>query len=225
MFHDGDRTADTTPDRDASSGDPADEPPATGGAATWRMPAASVPSAAPDAAEPAVLVEAEPGLPVADAGRLATAVAAHLERAVAELAVPVDRLAVRLLGDASMAVLHRRHCGIEGPTDVLSFPAAAVGEPVDADIACGVEVAAREAAARGHRLEEELLLYALHGLLHCLGHDDHDPEAFAVMHAEEDRVLAAIGVAARFASPARDATPPTDVAGGPGDLESPGACS
>lgn len=225
MFHDGDRTADTTPDRDASSGDPADEPPATGGPATRRTHAASVPPAGPDAAEPAVQVEAEPGLPVADPGRLAAAVASHLERAVVELAMPVDRLAVRLLGDASMAALHRRHCGIDGPTDVLSFPAAAVGEPIDADIACGVEVAAREAASRGHRLEEEVLLYALHGLLHCLGHDDHDPEAFAVMHAEEDRVLAAIGVAARFASPARDATPPADGAGGPGDLESPGACS
>ena len=229
MFHDGDRTADhaadRTPGRDASSGDPADEPPATGGPAPGTRHQASPPFAGPHDAEPTLQVHAEPCLPVADPGRLAAAVAEPLERAVAVLGVPVERLSVRLLGDASMSALHRRHCGIDGPTDVLSFPAAAAGEPVDADIACGVQVAAREAAARGHRLEEELVLYALHGLLHCLGHDDHDPEAFTLMHAEEDRVLAAIGVAARFASPVRDAKDPAEVAGDPGGLESPGVRS
>lgn len=229
MFHDGDRTAEPISDhaaaRDASSGDQGDEPPATGGPVPRATPEASPRFAGPDDAEPPLQVHAESGLPVADPAGLAAAVATHLSRAVAVLGVPVERLSVRLLGDASMAELHRRHCGIDGPTDVLSFPAAPAGEPVDADVACGVAVAAREAAARGHRLEEELLLYALHGLLHCLGHDDHDPEAFALMHAEEDRVLAAIGVAARFASPARDAMLPADAAGDAGGLESPGVRS
>jgi len=45
------------------------------------------------------------------------------------------------------------------------------------------------------------LLYVVHGVLHCLGHDDHDEAGYASMHALEDRVLYAIGVGATFAEP------------------------
>jgi ssRNA-specific RNase YbeY (16S rRNA maturation enzyme) len=47
-------------------------------------------------------------------------------------------------------------------------------------------------------LEKEALLYALHGLLHCLGHDDHDEAAYQAMHALEDALLDAIGVGPVF---------------------------
>ena len=44
-----------------------------------------------------------------------------------------------------------------------------------------------------------MLLYAVHGLLHCAGFDDHETAAFDRMHAEEDRILRAIGVGPIFA--------------------------
>jgi probable rRNA maturation factor len=62
-----------------------------------------------------------------------------------------------------------------------------------------VDEAGRQSAVRGHTVEQELLLYVVHGVLHCLGHDDHDPDAAARMHAEEDRVLAAVGVGVTYA--------------------------
>ena len=40
----------------------------------------------------------------------------------------------------------------------------------------------------GHRVERELLLYCVHGLLHCLGHDDHDEAGWRAMHAREDEI-------------------------------------
>jgi len=43
-------------------------------------------------------------------------------------------------------------------------------------------------------LRRELLLYVVHGVLHCLGMDDHDEAAAAAMHRVEDAVLTAIGV-------------------------------
>jgi ssRNA-specific RNase YbeY (16S rRNA maturation enzyme) len=46
-----------------------------------------------------------------------------------------------------------------------------------------------------------LLLYGVHGLLHAIGHDDHEPGAHALMHAEEDRLLTKIGVGPIFRSP------------------------
>ena len=39
---------------------------------------------------------------------------------------------------------------------------------------------------------------ALHGVLHCTGFDDRDAAGAAAMHAEEDRILGAIGVGATF---------------------------
>jgi len=43
-------------------------------------------------------------------------------------------------------------------------------------------------------VRHELLLYALHGLLHCCGYDDSTDADREVMHTEEDRILEAIGV-------------------------------
>ena len=61
-----------------------------------------------------------------------------------------------------------------------------------------LDEAARRAIEFGHGVERELLLYAVHGVLHCLGHDDHEEEQRARMHREEDRLLAAVGVGAVY---------------------------
>lgn len=115
-------------------------------------------------------------------------------RALPHLPCAVERVAVVLLDDAAMADMHGRHLGEPGPTDVLTFVHAAPPAPIDVDIAVGADVARREAAARRHGVREELLLYILHGLLHAAGHDDHDADAFRAMHAEEDRILGALGL-------------------------------
>ncbi|MCU0689310.1 MAG: rRNA maturation RNase YbeY, partial [Phycisphaerales bacterium] len=106
-------------------------------------------------------------------------------------------VAVRVVGDGEMAAAHQKHLGLDSTTDVLTFDlGSSVTEPrcVQADIIVCLDEATRQATARGHGVREELLLYIIHGMLHCLGHDDHDDDAFARMHAEEDRVLSAIGV-------------------------------
>ena len=40
----------------------------------------------------------------------------------------------------------------------------------------------------------------VHGILHCCGFDDHDEESHQKMHAEEDRILNAIGVGTVWSS-------------------------
>jgi probable rRNA maturation factor len=113
---------------------------------------------------------------------------------------------VRLVRDAEMSDAHARYGGEEGTTDVLTFdmrdergvePSSGA---LDVDIWACVDEARRQAAARGHGVDVELLLYCLHGVLHCLGHDDHDPAGFERMHAEEDRILQGIGVGRVYAS-------------------------
>lgn len=50
----------------------------------------------------------------------------------------------------------------------------------------------------GHPMAHELLLYALHGLLHLSGFDDRTDSEFAAMHAREDEILTRLGVGPVF---------------------------
>ncbi len=111
---------------------------------------------------------------------------------------------VRLVNDAEMARLHERHTGVGGTTDVLTFDLRnRAGDPLDTDLVVCVDEARRQADARGLTVEHELLLYIVHGILHCGEHDDHDPAAAALMHQTEDRVLAALGLGAAYDRPVR----------------------
>src|SRR6185369_8183115 len=96
---------------------------------------------------------------------------------------------VRVVGDEEMAAAHQRFSGVAGTTDVLTFDLTEAGGALDVDLLVCFDEASRQAASRGHGVERELLLYVVHGVLHCLGHDDHEEAAAARMHAEEDRVL------------------------------------
>lgn len=92
-------------------------------------------------------------------------------------------LTVRLTDDAELAALNARFLGVEGATDVLAFPA---GEPGHVgDIAISVD----RALGQAEDGVAELRLLAVHGLLHCLGHDHADPGGAAAMTAETRRLL------------------------------------
>jgi len=121
-----------------------------------------------------------------------------LIKACGQVLPTVRRLSIRIVGDEEMARLHEAHAGVAGTTDVLTFDASDPGRAIEADIAICVDEAERQAEAFGHSVEHELLLYAVHGLLHCIGFDDHTDADYARMHAEEDRLLEAIGAGRIF---------------------------
>ena len=105
---------------------------------------------------------------------------------------PVE-LSFAVLDDERMHAVNRDQLGHDYPTDVLSFPFAE--EPVlVGEVLLSADTARREAAARGHPAYHELLLYAVHGVLHLLGYDDHDPAARRRMRGAERTALAALGV-------------------------------
>ena len=91
--------------------------------------------------------------------------------------------------------LNQRYLQHDEPTDVLSFP---LSEPNAAKLAgelvLGVEVAAEQAAARGHDVQAELALYVIHGLLHLCGYDDHDDADRAAMRERERHYLGQLGL-------------------------------
>lgn len=134
-------------------------------------------------------------------GRLPTAhvnwLTEHLRGALRELRAGGE-VRVRVVDDDAMASAHLRYSGVEGTTDVLTFDLTEPGRMLDVDVLVCLDEAERQGAERGHPRQHELLLYMVHGVLHCLGHDDHDEAGHERMHAEEDRLLRALGVGAVY---------------------------
>lgn len=131
-----------------------------------------------------------------------------------ELGVTAASLSLVALPDEEMAAAHAHHLGDPTPTDVMTFDlrddGAAADAPLDAEVLLGLDVARREAAARGHETRAELLLYAVHGVLHLLGEDDHTDAGYGRMHRREDAVLTAIGLGPIFAGRDADDRPAAD---------------
>lgn len=109
-------------------------------------------------------------------------------------------LSVAIVDDTQMARLHRRYLNLPGTTDALSFDLRdeQAGAEVQGELVLCFDEAVRQARRRGHEARLELLLYAVHGLLHLLGYDDRDPRAAAAMHRREDELLTVVGVGPVF---------------------------
>ncbi len=135
---------------------------------------------------------------------------------VAELAgARRGEVTLAIVDDARMSQLHASFKGVSGTTDVLTFDMREAGKstagatgatritrvPGDAvavDVVLCLDEARRQAAARGHDWRLELLLYALHGLLHVRGYDDLTARKAQRMHQREDEILRQAGFGTVF---------------------------
>ena len=78
------------------------------------------------------------------------------------------------VGERAIRTLNRKFLKKDKPTDVLSFPLGEKGPDGKfylGDIVIAVPVAFRQSRAKGHSLDRELRLLAIHGFLHLLGYD------------------------------------------------------
>jgi len=101
--------------------------------------------------------------------------------------------------DEAVAELNQQYRDVEGPTDVLSFPAqdstpGFITAPEMAaylgDIIIALPYTRRQAANLNRSLQGELRLLAVHGVLHLLGYDHADQEDEANMWARQEAILA-----------------------------------
>ena len=138
----------------------------------------------------------------------------HLRAAHRLLQTRLTELSVALVGDRRMSELHQQFMNVSGPTDVLTFPLDldVRGRPLAGEVIVCVPEARRQAKARKVPVERELLLYALHGMLHLCGYDDRTDASFRAMHRTEDEILTRLGVGPVFA-PADAAPRPKTAAG------------
>lgn len=160
-----------------------------------------------------VLVETqidEPGWQAVDlealARRTAPAVLAHLGLTGAY------EVSVLGCGDDRIAALNAAYRGTQAPTNVLSWPADALGAEQDGappmpvrrhdpdgrhglgDVALALQTCAREANDAGRSLADHTRHLLVHGLLHLLGYDHDRPRDAELMEALERRILAEMGV-------------------------------
>jgi len=63
------------------------------------------------------------------------------------------------------------------------------GEDALGDVAISLDTAARQAAARGWEMEDEVALLLVHGILHLLGYEDDTEEGAEAMRTVETRIL------------------------------------
>jgi probable rRNA maturation factor len=116
--------------------------------------------------------------------------------------VAAGELTVALVGGAEIARLNRAYRGVDAVTDVLSFgmegsPAVAGppgAPPYLGDIAICAERAAAQARDYGHSAAREFAFLTVHGVLHLLGHDHHEPAEERRMREREEAVLAEMGL-------------------------------
>lgn len=134
-----------------------------------------------------------------------------LERAIAAgLAASGARIldgaeiSVLLADDAEARALNARWRGLDKPTNVLSFPAAARDKLADApllgDIVVAFETAQREAAEERKTFADHVAHLVVHGLLHLLGFDHQSDDEADRMEAIETAALARLGIADPYAS-------------------------
>lgn len=133
-------------------------------------------------------------------GVRATPLRKYLLVAHAMIGPPLRQLSLALVGDATMAQLHEQYLGIPGPTDVLTFELEHDhrGRVTAGEVVVCVSQARRESKKHGSSVEQELLLYALHGMLHLAGFDDRTAAGFRQMHRREDDILTRLGVGPVF---------------------------
>lgn len=114
---------------------------------------------------------------------------------------PSAEVTVSVVDVPTMSELHLRWMGLEGPTDVMSFPmdeltpnmgrpdSAGFGPAMLGDIILCPEFAHKQATKAGHDLGHELCLLTTHGCLHLLGYDHITPEQEQKMFALQNELL------------------------------------
>ncbi|HUB66558.1 MAG TPA: rRNA maturation RNase YbeY [Candidatus Methylacidiphilales bacterium] len=93
----------------------------------------------------------------------------------------LEKIEIALVDRATMARLHAEFLGQPDETDVITFPYGEI-------VVC--PAVAREQAPRfGLETGQEILLYAIHGLLHLAGYDDRTQKKAREMERVQRRIL------------------------------------
>jgi probable rRNA maturation factor len=83
--------------------------------------------------------------------------------------------------------LNKKYKNTDKETDVLSFPTSGSFLPILGTIVISLEYAKTAAKKYGHKIEDEIKLLFIHGLLHLLGYD-HETDN-GIMRKKEEELI------------------------------------
>ena len=121
-------------------------------------------------------------------------IAASKLKSVARLVLRAEgvrsaHIELALVDDATISAVHQRFFKLDTPTDVLTFPLHEPRERLAGQILLSVETATRVGPVHGLTAEEEVLLYAIHGILHLCGYDDRSARDARRMRRRQELLL------------------------------------
>ena len=107
-------------------------------------------------------------------------------------------LSVVIGDDKLLKKLNSQYRQIDSATDVLSFPSGELDPDTNmrylGDVVISLARAEYQASFGGHRLEDELQLLVVHGVLHLLGYDHEEAADKKKMQAAQDKILAQLAI-------------------------------
>jgi probable rRNA maturation factor len=101
---------------------------------------------------------------------------------------------VAIVDDETIHRVNREHLQHDWPTDVISFVFDNENDVITGEVIASADTALRLHQAAGWQLEDEILLYVVHGLLHLAGLDDIEEQQSEQMRRAERDCLLAVGV-------------------------------
>ena len=113
---------------------------------------------------------------------------------LAELKIGQAEISIAFVDNAAMAELNWRYLQHEGPTDIITFPLSSPeDDALEGELVICAPWAADVAQTHGDQVQDELVLYVAHGLLHLAGQDDIEPADARQMRLRELGLLQALG--------------------------------
>ncbi|GAA4461070.1 rRNA maturation RNase YbeY [Novipirellula rosea] len=103
-------------------------------------------------------------------------------------------IGVRVSNDAEIRQINARHLDHDYETDVISFAYTDELPRIEGELVVSLETAQRVAERVGWSVENELLLYVVHGTLHIAGMDDLQDDVRQEMRAAECQVMQSLGI-------------------------------
>ncbi|GAA5508782.1 rRNA maturation RNase YbeY [Novipirellula caenicola] len=103
-------------------------------------------------------------------------------------------IGVRVTNDAEIRQINARHLDHDYETDVISFAYSDEPPTLEGELVVSLETARRVADRVGWSVENELLLYVVHGTLHIAGMDDLEDDVRQAMRDAECQVMQSLGI-------------------------------
>ncbi|MDC0284372.1 rRNA maturation RNase YbeY [Mariniblastus sp.] len=140
-----------------------------------------------------------------DGTRLVSTVA----RVLADHDLNHSEISIAVVDDPAIRVINKQYLDHDYATDVISFVLDfdEAASCLTGQLVVSTDTASNMAGQIGGTMEDELLLYVIHGMLHLVGFDDKDPDSAAEMREQERHYLALHGVEHRWQGTKPDGEP------------------